>query len=339
MDGTSWRVLEDDPGIGTFVRNMRRRDVHPESLIAKEKLLEYFNKQNSNSSIKVLINALEGDEKSIKIIEKMGEWESFTMGVEATGKLSIFQQQYKELEPHCHEADIQLKSENYSEVSKLIRDSSILNKYWKNDYLEKLSKSKNLDETLSPRISAWLELQISIISKYSTTNKYALEYQKISSDFDQLISRINNKPIKPGAQWIRCVQKISGEKTLSNLLQMAIGKTDSENLPSEINFKRWCNGSLFPSEINAEEFIIRITNSISNKSNNFTKPTPIQLALWSQYLIAKRLSFVLDFANSLINSEKIERHLTPSNASEWMQTSFDYWKNYWHKSGGPISIN
>lgn len=139
MGGNTWRELEDDPTLGTLMRNLRRRDVSAESSVMQANLRKILEKV-PHPHRDLILSALDGNVQAKQQIMEFGIWATYSAGVRATATddvahLAPFIDHYAHLEPLCKDADTALASGDFHGAAMFIQQSPQLAPYWRHGSL------------------------------------------------------------------------------------------------------------------------------------------------------------------------------------------------------------
>lgn len=324
LNGTPVRAMEDDPTFGTLIRNQRRMDVDTTSPDQIRSLCRILELSEHPVALR-LIAALNGDMQAQLDVEAIGRWQCFT---QSGSRLSPFEKEYASLESHCACADKAVQSGDFAGAAALIGNSEMLLPYWRNGSLDQMAQAESAEQTYEPRLVAWLELQMSVLAKLTVSNLEAVECQKLSGSFENLLEGL---PVKPFARWIRCLQNFSGAKSQSKFYSLAISSTEAEPFAGEATFKRWFSGSTVPSEKQALELMQSVVRTTVGDTDACANDRLLaERAFQAQFWVARRIDGAIRFA-SLINPQSVEKRLAAASVSEWAKESFNHWKSHWQE--------
>ena len=325
LDEIPWRELEDCPKLGTLMRNARRQDTIPNVVKMKAAFRNLcFGDEFASVQSHSLLRALDGDETALLQVEKMGFWSWFTLG--QTEPFSAFSKTYVALEPACALANALLASGQFVDAASEVKKSAEISIYWRHGSLDSLARAQSVEQTLAPRLKAWLELQMSILAKVSLTNEIAVESESRCGPFMKMLT---GSPAKPGKTMMQHIQQFAGLGSLAKLKDATSNFCAERQFPSDATFNRWCSGGIFPSHKRLEPFLHAVAQLNSAKCQG----KPGGQLLFAQFYVARRFTAVLGMAElwCRAGTGAVEQHLGASSPSHWAVESFDHWQRHWRE--------
>lgn len=333
MGGNTWRELEDDPTLGTLMRNLRRRDVSAESPVMQANLRKIL-KKVPHPHRDLILSALDGNVQSKQQIMEFGIWATYSAGVRATATDDVahpapFIDHYAHLEPLCKDADAALASGDFQGAAMFIQQSPQLAPYWRHGSLDRLASSASAETALSSQFVAWLELQIAVITKWGNCDPEAIGYQNDSMEFSHLL---DGAEAKPGAQWMLCVRRYAGANSMAALYARADQYSETYTLPSEATAKRWGSGQTFPKPEPAEGLVRAILDGTHRLTGEPERQRAIYV-LGTQYGVARRFDATLRFAGYIEKRSRdaLRMLLAADTSTEWAQQSYKHWTTHWRE--------
>lgn len=326
IEGIAWYDLENEPNeLGTLFRNMRRQDVDPTHCLLSV-MPRILGKMPPDiaAQFEAVVQALkEGavtDEPSTQL---PGKWAYFRMG--AANSKSPFFDEYVRIEAESQAADAALYGGDFRRAAQLIQGNSSLRPYWNDAALQGLANATTHDKTLRPRLWAWLQLQVSVLAKWSMREP-AMQVQQDCGSLSDLLSglRDDDDSSAPGAQWLRTMVRLTRAKSLAKMLALVRYEADLD-LPSEATIKRWSRGSIFPvSSPKLEKFAQRVIDRAVINDPKVNRAEVFESVKW-YYWAARRFNSLLWFA-TMLHSESptappdSAKH--PSAPSAWLRAEF-----------------
>ena len=222
LEGFPWHELENEPNeLGTLIRNMRRQDVDPTNSLSSilPILLEKL-PSNFVSQFQAVAQAVKDGKFTDEMLTQLpGNWACFRMG--APNWRSPYFNEYVLIEAETKAADLALQEGNYRFAAELVQNSPHLRQYWNKDTIRSLASATTPEETLRPRLLAWLHLQVDVLAKWSTQDPVALQTQRDCGSLDYLLVAVRKRvkmAVKRGFQlsgW-KIVYKHDGGSSLLN---------------------------------------------------------------------------------------------------------------------------
>lgn len=332
-EGIAWHELENEPKeIGTLFRNMRRQDVDPTDSLFK--LLPIIQKKMPPSvavQFEVAARAAkEGTFTDELLIQMPGGWAYFCMG--AANWKSPYFDEYVRIEAESKAADAALNDGDFRRVADLVQNNSSLSQYWSDATLQCLASATTHDQTLRPRLLAWLQLQVDVLAKWSIQDRRALQAQQDCGSLEYLLTELrSDDSAAPGALWLRAMVLLTKAKSLPNMLEQICNKTKLSDLPSEATIKRWNRGIKFPMPSpKLEKFVEGVSFRAAVADKNLKRTEVFESARW-YYWAARRFDSILWFA-TLLHSGSIAPRPDSSKhihaPSVWLRTEFKRLQRY-----------
>ncbi|MCD2514592.1 hypothetical protein [Comamonas endophytica] len=183
-----------------------------------------------------------------------------------------------------------------------------------------------MEQTLAPRLKAWLELQMSILAKVSLTNGIAIASQGICGSFRNMLI---GSPAKPGQTMLRHFQHFACLGSLAKLKDAVADLCAEPQFPSDATFIRWCSGSIFPAQKRFEPFLQALAQL---GAEQFLGQSGEQL-LFAQFYVARRFTAVLAMADLWRCADVIatEKYVGAASPSQWAVESFEHWQHHWRE--------
>lgn len=326
-EGIAWHELENEPKeIGTLFRNMRRQDVDPTDSLFK--LLPIIQKKMPPSvavQFEVAARAAkEGTFTDELLIQMPGGWAYFCMG--AANWKSPYFDEYVRIEAESKTADAALNDGDFRRVADLVQNNSSLSQYWSDAALQCLASATTHDQTLRPRLQAWLQLQVDVLAKWSMLEQIALQAQHHCGSLEYLLNELRTDgSAAPGALWLRAMRRLTKAESLAKMLEQIRYKTNLSDLPSGATIKRWSRGSTFPMPSpKLEKFVERVCSRAAIADKNVESGEVSQSA-WCYHWAASRLDSILWFATLLHSGSPVP---TPNGddhihaPSVWLRAEF-----------------
>jgi hypothetical protein len=297
-EGIAWHEMENEPNeLGTLFRNMRRRDVDPKDSF--HSILPIIQKKlppNMMAQFEAVAQAIKDENFTDDLLAQMpGNWACFRMGY--TNGKSPFFDEYVLIEAESKVADTALHEGNYRLAAKLVQNSSRLRQYWSDETISSLASAKTLNETLRPRLRAWLQLQVAVLARWSMREPEALQTQRDCGSLDFLLDSLRGDgPAAPGAMWLRAMVRLTKAQSLAKMLALVRNETLASDLPSEATIKRWSRGSIFPvPSKKLEKFVERVSSRAAIADQKLDPADVYESARW-YYWAARRFDSILWFA-------------------------------------------
>ena len=148
-------------------------------------------------------------------------------------------------------------------------------------------------------------------------------------EFSQLLDGVE---AKPGAQWMLCVQRYAGAKSMAALYDTADKYSETYTLPSEATVKRWGCGQTFPKLEHAEELVRAILDGTHRHSGEPERQQALDV-LGKQYEVARRFDAILRFAGYIEqrSHDALRMLLAANTSTEWAQQSYKHWTAHWRE--------
>lgn len=329
-EGIRWHELENEPNeLGTLFRNMRRRDVDPTHSLFNvlEVILEKM-PPRAAAQFEEATRAVQADKFTDELLALMpGNWACFRMG--AAEMKSPYFDEYVLLEVEVKNADVAFHEGDYFLAAQMIQGNPELRQYWSDEVLQSLMDSRTPNETLRPRLQAWLQLQISVLAKWSIHDLKALRAQRQCDSLEYLLNGVRKDGSSaPGAQWLRSMRRLTVSQTPVEMISVVRKETATNELPSEATFKRWNRGESFPkSSAKLEKFVKRVSQRAALAEPAADTEEVFESARWYHWA-ARRFDSMLFFAElthsgSAPSGGDGESH-TPST---WLRAEFKRWQS------------
>ena len=325
LEEIPWRDLEDCPKVGTLMRNARRQDTAPDALKLEAMITKMASgDQLASPQLQLLLHALHADDIALRQVEQLGAWSCFVLGQRET--FSAFSKAYSELEPACARVNEILAAGKFADAASEVMNTAEISIFWRHRAAEFLAKAQSVEQTLAPRLKAWLELQMSVLAKVSLTNEIAKASQCLCGSFRNMLT---GSPAKPGKIIMRHFQQFSGLGSLASLKAAVADLCVELQFPSDATFNRWCSGSIFPAQKRFEPFLRAAGHLGADKLQGQS----YEQLLFAQFYVARRFTAVLAIADLWRRSggTSVEKHLGASTPSQWAVESFDHWQQHWRE--------
>jgi hypothetical protein len=326
IEGFAWSDLENETNeLGTLFRNMRRQDVDPTHslLSALPKILEKM-PPNVAAPFEAAVEAcIEGSSTDEPFTQLPGKWAYFRMG--AANSKSPFFDEYVRIEAESQAADAALYEGDFRRAAELIQGNSSLRPYWNDAALQVLANATTHDKTLRPRLWAWLQLQVSVLAKWSICGPAMQVQQDCGCLADLLNGLRDDDSSAPGAQWLRAMVRLTRTKSLAKMLALVRYEADLCDLPSEATIKRWSRGSIFPvPSPKLEKFAERVIVRAAIADPKVDRAEVLESVKW-YYWAARRFNSLLWFATMLHSESPTasqESAIHPTAPSAWLRAEF-----------------
>jgi hypothetical protein len=326
IEGIAWYDLENEPNeLGTLFRNMRRQDVDPtHCLLSVVPMILEKMTPGIAAQFEAVVQALkEGSVPDEPSTQLPGKWAYFRMG--AANSKSPFFDEYVRIEAKSQAADAALYGGDFRRAAELIQGNSSLCPYWNDAALQGLANATTPDETLRPRLWAWLQLQVSVLAKWSMREPAMQVQQDCGSLADLLSGLRDDDSSAPGAQWLRAMVRLTRAKSLAKMLALVRYEADLCDLPSEATIKRWSRGSIFPvSSPKLEKFAQRVIDRAVITDPKVNRAEVFESVKW-YYWAARRFNSLLWFATMLHSESPTasqESAIHPTAPSAWLRAEF-----------------
>lgn len=331
-EGIAWYEMENEPNeLGTLFRNLRRHDVDLTSSL--HSVLPRILKQMPPRTAEQFVAAAQAAKKGVltaELLEQMpGNWACFRMGA-ANGK-SPYVDEYVLIESESKAAETAMQEGNYRRAAELVQNNSSLRRHWSDDALQGLADARTPNETLRPRLQAWLQLQVDVLAKWSMREQKALQAQHNCGNLEYLLAELHNEDaVAPGAQWLRAMVRLTEAKSLARMLKQVRNETDPRHLPSEATIKRWSRGSMFPVlSPKLEKFVERVSHRAAIAKPSVDRSALFESSMWYHWA-ARRFDSILWFAALLHTGSPTSvsnKHVhTPSG---WLRAEFKRLQSYY----------
>lgn len=333
-EGISAQEFENQPGAsGTLFRNVRRADVGPPTMLRQlaEHLHAHMAPQNLMSARnKPLLGVLEvgmsdiqralprGQEEvdrvaNLWLASAPGDWELFTatMPDDEQAWPQAFWDTYVHIEKACREANAALAEGQFGHAAELIADNERLRVYWGEEHLHSLACAQTVEQTLRARAHAWLELEISILARWSLQSPKAAAAERMSGPVRAFFEA---DVLRPGSHWLQCAKAFTTAVSLRDLRKRLLGGHPDEYLPSLTTLKRWSCGAVFPQR---DEKLTRFGQRVAERAHvdhPALRSDEVADVLLTLYLVARRL----DTAAWIVQSHPAQR----------LRHSFDRWREH-----------
>ncbi len=270
------------------------------------------------------LHALDGDDIALCQVEQLGAWSWFVHG--QTEPFSAFSKAYAELDPVCARANGLLAAGKFVDVASEILNTDAISVFWRHGALDELAKAQSVEQTLTPRLKAWLELQMSVLAKVSLNNETAVASQDICGSFRSMLTE---SPPKPGKTMMKHYQQFSGLASLAKLKCAVADLCDESQFPSDATFNRWCSGGIFPAQRRFEPFL----QALAQLGSKQLRGQSGEQLLFAPFYVARRFTAVLAMADLWLCAGVIstEKNLGAASPSEWAVESFDHWQHHWRE--------
>ena len=265
---------------------------------------------------------MEGDDSALRQLIQLGLWNCFILGQKES--FSVFTKTYAELEPACGTASELLASGRFVDAASEVTKNPEISIFWRHGALDSFATAQSLEQTLAPRLKAWLELQMSVLAKVSLTNEFAIASQNMCGLFANMLL---GSPAKPGKTMMRHFQHFAGLESLAKLKAATSNLCAEQHFPSDATFNRWCSGSIFPAQKRLEPFL----QAIGQLGSAQLPGKPGEQLLWTQFYVARRFTAVLGMADLFCHTgtAAAEQHLGAPSATHWAVESFAHWQRHW----------
>lgn len=326
-EGIAWHEMENEPNeLGTLFRNMRRQDVDPTDSLFK--LLPIIQKKMLPSvaaQFEVAAQAAKEGTFTDELLAQMpGGWVLFCMG--ASNWKTPYFDEYVHIEAESKAADAALHDGDFRRVADLVQNNSRLSPYWSDAALQCLASATTHDQTLRPRLLAWLQLQVDVLAKWSIRDRRALQAQQDCGSLEYLLTELrSDDSAAPGALWLRAMVLLTKAKSLPKMLEQIRNKPNLSDLPSEATIKRWNRGIKFPMPSpKLEKFVERVSFRAAIADRSLKQPEVFESARW-YYWAARRFDSILWFATLLHSGSPVP---TPNGddhihaPSVWLRAEF-----------------
>lgn len=330
-EGIAWYEMENEPNeLGTLFRNLRRHDV--DLMSSFQSVLPHILKKIPSSTADQFAAAAQAAKEGAftdELLEQMpGNWACYRMGA-ANGK-SPYVDEYVLIEAESKAAETAMQEGNYRQAAELVQNNPRLRHYWSDDALQGLADAAIPNETLRPRLQAWLQLQVDVLAKWSMRNQRALQAQQDCGNLEYLLDGLRNDDVvAPGAQWLREMVRLTEAKSLARMLKQVRNETNPRHLPSEATIKRWSRGSMFPVlSPKLEKFVERVSHRAAIAKPSVDRSALFESSMW-YYWAARRLDSILWFATLLHagSSTSVSNKHAPT-PSGWLRAEFKRLQSY-----------
>lgn len=330
-EGIAWYEMENGPNeLGTLFRNLRRHDV--DHMRSFQSVLPHILKKMPPSTAEQFAAAAQAAKEGAftdELLEQMpGSWACYRMG--AVNGRSPYVDEYVLIEAESKAAEKIMQKGNYRQAAELVQNNSNLRHYWSGDALQGLADATTPNETLRPRLQAWLQLQVDVLAKWSMREQKALQAQHHCGSLECLLTGLQNKDAAaPGSQWLRAMVSLTEAKSLARMLKQVRNETDPRHLPSEATIKRWSRGSMFPvPSPKLEKLVDRVSHRAAIAKPSVDRSELFESLRW-YYWAARRFDSILWFASLLYvrspTSFSNTQALTPSG---WLRAEFKRLQSY-----------
>ncbi|WP_139313419.1 hypothetical protein [Rhodoferax antarcticus] len=332
-EGVPWHEMENEPNeLGSLFRNLRRQDVDPTSSLTNLlPIIQAKMQPNSAAEFKSAVQAVRDGAFTDDLLMQMpGNWACFRMGADKLQ--SPYFDEYVTIETEVKAADVALDEGNYQRAAELVQSNANLRQYWSDENLRNLASATTPNATLSPRLQAWLQLQVSVLAKWAMRESVALQAQQNCGSLEHLLNALRDDgSAAPGAMWLRAMVRLTKAHSIAEALRLVRNETLVEDLPSEATIKRWSRGSLFPvASEKLEKFIRRVSLRAGIADPNLNHAEVFESAQ-RYYWAARRFDSILWFvslAHSGTKAPKTESSDCVHAPSAWLRAEFKRLQGY-----------
>lgn len=327
IEGIAWYDMENEPNeLGTLFRNMRRQDVDPTHCLLS--VLPIIQKQmppGIAAQFEAVVQALQnGAFTDDSLTPLSGKWAYFRMG--AANVKSPYFDEYVRIESESQAADSALYEGDFRRAAELTQGNSSLRPYWTDAALQGLANATTSNDTLRPRLLAWLHLQVSVLAKWSVREATALQAQHDCGSLADLLSEMRDDDwAAPGSQWLRAMVHLTKAQSVAKILTLVRSETNLGDLPSEATIKRWSRGSIFPVPTSKlEKFVQRVSDRAAIANPKVNRDEVFESVKW-YYWAARRFNSLLWFATMLHSespSAPPDSAKHPPAPSAWLRAEF-----------------
>lgn len=342
-EGIAWHEMENQPNeVGTLFRNLRRQDVDPtRSLLSLLPIIQEKMPVRTAAQFKAAAQTVNAGAFTDELLAKMpGNWACFRMG--AVNGRSPYLDEYVLIEAEGQAADAALHEGDYRRAAELIQSGSGLRQYWSDEALQGLASATTPNETLHPRLQAWLQLQVGVLAKWSMRDQRALQAQHYCGNLESLLAEVRaDDSAAPGTRWLHAMVRLTKAQSLAKMLALVRNETALCDLPSEATIKRWSRGSLFPMpSLKLEKFMERVSRRAAIADRNVDPAKVLESARW-YYWAARRFDSVLWFATL---AHRGSSSPTPDSGkhthapSAWLRAEFKRLQRYHAPQPSPSAV-
>lgn len=285
----------------TSTRNPRLRESIREVMLDVQRTLPLNEEENDRIANRWLADA-------------PGDWELFTATMPDDDQAwpQPFWEAHVHIEKACREAAAALDAGQFARAAELIAGDAQLRIYWADEPLHSLACAETIEQTLRPRIHAWLELEISILARWSLQSPKASAAERMSGP---LRAFFEAEHMHPGSHWLHCAKNFTSAVSLPDLRKRLRGEHPDECLPSLTTLKRWSCGKVFPQR---DGKLTRFGQRVAARAHidhPALRSAEVADVLLTLYLVARRLHTVAWIAKVV--------HSQPARS---LRLSFDRWR-------------
>lgn len=317
--GFPWTRLEDEPfSFGTLFRNVRRKDVSPATCMRQVE--EIYSKSGGSAEGDRIMawfkDALaDGADKSDEIANKWlaqapGDWACFSANLKPSDPWpGHFISTYVEIENASSAANRVLANGRFSELGGLVCSNPSLSPYWHSSVLNDLACSKQLADSLKPRLKAWIQLELDLIARFALESPSAVRSIPICGEFDSLLT---GRWTDPGAAWLGHAIALTGTRSVVDLHKLLISNQPRGASPSKATLDRWSSAKQFPQQGPQLQAFVDRVSACAHLYRSSLSPGEVAEALRTHYFVAQRLNRTIWVASRL--------YIEPRNAlAEWLR--------------------
>lgn len=334
VEGAPWRSLEADPEHGSLIRSLRRNTtgrLTPAHAAAIDRMLR---KSPERESVRIFQAAIAGDEVAVEATLSWGPWRTFALGIDFRTKPHVGA--YVELERKLLAADTALSMGDFPAVAELLAQDAELRPYWSDSVLDALKRAERLEDTILPRLMAYLELQISCIARAACSDRFATPSEGVV----QLEALLELRDLRPGQQLMRWLRQYVGVKSLSALLRIAEDGDPGAWLPSEATFKRWCSGEVFPPVDRMRAFVDALLQGTSVERSSKKSVGELDVdAIGAVYWATRRMEHAVSWLRYLEPIPggvqrllQLYGHDNDNTSQSWVWSSYRRWSTHWRNA-------
>ncbi len=309
------REFEEHPTAGTLFRNVRRFASVGDQRKALAKAASVIGQMPPSPLRDDLLTALAGDQDAEQRVAALGPWRMFLAGAGPSSSVYLAKE-FTRVETLCVAADEALGRCDLAGAAKAVAQQPEAVAFWRHGSLEQLASSTTLEQSLIPRLVAYLELQMSCVAMAS-----ALESRSVLAG-EELVRRLLVGRRRPGANFMRYLLDVVGARTQAELLNFAAGHLgDGEALPSEATTKRWFSGAVFPPAARIRPLAL----AVARGSKSSAAEGELRLLFWC----ARRANSAMVWAAMLHERVGASRVLGAEDIHQWAEAAYGHWMTRW----------
>lgn len=319
------RQFEEHARAGTFFRNMRRLSDIEGKLRSLKQISTIFREMEPSVLRDDMLAALSGDPAAERRVQAVGPWQMFLAGSGRSSWVHLAEE-YARVERLCLASDTALGLCDYRRVARAVAKQREVRIFWRHGSLERLALAQTPEQTLVPRLVAYLELQMSCLAMLSTAGGQLGHSEDSNGEFSRLFETTR----WPGSNYMRCLLVVSGARTQTELLDLAAEHLGAgEELPSVATVKRWFGGSHFPPAKNIKALALAISRSKSAPS--------VEVNLERLFWGARRANASMRLAGILHDRLGARTVLGAEDVHEWAASSYAHWMTHWRSQSASVS--